>query len=128
MYFFKNRYSPKKVGKNLKRKFQFQKEKTGSKTDTKIEPWFRFPIPIPNFVLTPLNFTDWWHTSHGHRRWIFVYKRGEFSWTLLVNSPRVLENSPSEKKCPLEFAHFDKKCPREFTVHQNSLSRTYSKL
>ena len=39
--------------KNLKKKyFGFGKKKFGSETDTKIESWFRFPIPQTNFGLT----------------------------------------------------------------------------
>ena len=33
--------------------FGFEKKKRfGSETDTEIRPWFRFPIPKPNFGLT----------------------------------------------------------------------------
>ena len=54
---FKNLYPAKKwenMQKNLnfEKKFGFGKKKFGSDTDTEIQPWFRFPIPIPNFGRT----------------------------------------------------------------------------
>ena len=33
-----------------------------------------------------LNPSNGWQNYFGHKRWIFVDKIGEFSWTLLVNS------------------------------------------
>ena len=36
----------------FKKSFSFGKNKFGSETDTKIGPWFQFPIPKPNFGLT----------------------------------------------------------------------------
>ena len=39
----------KKIGK---KEVSVRKKNFGSKTITEIEPWFRFPIPIPNFGLT----------------------------------------------------------------------------
>ena len=39
--------------KNLEKKsFCFGQKNFGSKTVTEIGPWFRFPIPKPNFGLT----------------------------------------------------------------------------
>ena len=35
-----------------KKSFGFGKKNFGSETDTEIGPWFRFPIPKPNFGLT----------------------------------------------------------------------------
>jgi hypothetical protein len=35
-----------------KKRFGFGKKNFGSETDTGIGPWFRFPIPKPNFGLT----------------------------------------------------------------------------
>ena len=40
--------------KNEKKGFGLGKKKFGSDTDTEIGPWFRFPIPKPNFGLTLL--------------------------------------------------------------------------
>ena len=41
--------------------FWFQKKKIGSETDTKIGPWFRFPIPKPGFAHTLISAM---HTMH----------------------------------------------------------------
>ena len=55
-------YPPQEVGKNEKnlklekkiekKSFGFGKKKFGSDTDTKIGPWFRFPIPNLDFDCT----------------------------------------------------------------------------
>ena len=38
--------------KMKKKSFGYGKKNFGSDTDTKIQPWFRFPIPIPNYGQT----------------------------------------------------------------------------
>ena len=48
-------HPPKEVGKNeknLNKKYRFPEKNFGSETETEIGPWFRFPIPKPNFGLT----------------------------------------------------------------------------
>ena len=44
--------------KNLEKNVSVSEKKIGSKTDTEIEPWFRFPIPKPNFGLTLMKISD----------------------------------------------------------------------
>ena len=49
-------FEKKNLKKNLKKKsFGFGKKNFGS--DTEIQPWFRFPIPIPNFGRTLVTLT-----------------------------------------------------------------------
>ena len=81
---------------------------------------------------------DWiyrWQKFHEHKRWIFVDKIGEFSWTLfLILIKRVTLLSSNNltlfvitiKKCPLEFTQKmstkkHKKCTWEFTLRKRPL-------
>ena len=93
---------------------------------------FKFKTWI-DVICTYLILSKGWQTSCGHKRWIFVDKIGEFSWTLLVNSCGhfVLENSSfwvnwvknvHEKFTQKEDFSWTK-CPQEVTksVHEKSL-------